>query len=170
MGYSVSYSCPFSRKYPSPSLKDDLFFMSMAYNEAITAWEEGEVPVGAIVVQHQRIMASAHNRIEALGDATAHAEMLAMRQVSRYLGDWRMPETTLYVTKEPCPMCTGAMLLSRIETIVFAFFDDRMGCLGGALSLHQWLQSHHPRVHSGVMAEECYQLLRSFFESRRGKL
>jgi tRNA(adenine34) deaminase len=145
--------------------------MSMAYNEAVTAWEEGEVPVGAVLVQHQRIITSAHNRIEALKDATAHAEMLALRQASRSLGDWRMPESTLYVTKEPCPMCTGAMLLARIETIVFAFSDDKIGCLGGALSLHQLPQSqHHPRVHSGIMAEECYQLLRAFFESRRGKL
>ena len=167
----MSYSCPFSRKYPSPSLKDDLFFMSMAYNEAITAWEEGEVPVGAIVVQHQRIIASAHNRIEALKDATAHAEILAMRQASRSLRDWRMSGSTLYVTKEPCPMCTGAMLLSRIGTVVFAFSDDKMGCLGGALSLHQWPQSHHhPRVHSGVMAEECYQLLRAFFQQQRKRL
>jgi tRNA(adenine34) deaminase len=167
----MSYSCPFSRKYPSPSLKDDLFFMSMAYNEAVTAWEEGEVPVGAVVVQHQRIMASAHNCIEALKDATAHAEMLVMRQASRSLGDWRMSESTLYVTKEPCPMCAGAMLLSRIGTVVFAFSDDKMGCLGGALSLHQWSQSHHhPHVHSGVMAEECYQLLRAFFQQQRKRL
>jgi tRNA(adenine34) deaminase len=167
----MSCLCLFSRKYPLPSLKDDRFFMSMAYNEAVTAWEEEEVPVGAVVVQNQRILASAHNRMETLRDATAHAEILAIQQASRSLGDWRMHETTLYVTKEPCPMCTGAALLSRVGTIVFAFSDEKMGGLGGGLSLHQLPKSqHHPWVRSGIMAEECCQLLQAFFQWRRGRL
>jgi tRNA(adenine34) deaminase len=171
MDDAVSYSCPFCRQYPSSEQKDDLFFMSMAYNEAVTAWEEGEVPVGAVVVQHQRIIASAHNRIEALGDATAHAEILAIQQASCYLEDWRLLGSTLYVTKEPCFMCSGALLLSRIEEVVFAFSDGKMGGLGGALSLHQLPQCQH-RLHTrlGIMSEACCELLQAFFRRQRGKL
>jgi tRNA(adenine34) deaminase len=166
----MTFACPFRRKYPLPSQKDDLFFMSMAYNEAITAWEEEEVPIGAVIVREQEVIASAHNLAETRKEATAHAEILAMAQASRFLGDWRLNESILYVTKEPCPMCAGAAILSRVGEIVFGFSDEKMGCLGGKLALHQLLTwNHHPRVRFGIMSEECYELVRVFFEKRRKK-
>jgi tRNA(adenine34) deaminase len=164
------FACPFRRQYPSPLQKDDLFFMSMAYNEAITAWEKEEVPIGAVIVRDQEIIASAHNLTETRKEATAHAEVLAIIQASRFLGDWRLNESTLYVTKEPCPMCSGAAILSRIGEIVFGFSDEKMGCLGGRLALHQLSTLNClPHVRSGVMSEECYELIRVFFEKKRKK-
>ncbi|MDR0728052.1 MAG: nucleoside deaminase, partial [Puniceicoccales bacterium] len=117
--------CPFRRKYPPPQPKDDAFFMAMAYNEAIRAWEEDEVPVGAVVVYDRRIIAAAHNRIEARQEAMAHAEMLVLARAARALGGWRLNGCTLYSTKELCPMCAAAARLSRVDALVFGIPEPR---------------------------------------------
>ena len=99
--------CPFQKVFPSELVRDDAYFMAHAFNEAVEAWKEDEVPVGAVIVSGGIIIASAHNRTVATTDPTAHAEMLAITQAAKALGDWRLNECTLYVTKEPCPMCSG---------------------------------------------------------------
>ncbi|MDR2377504.1 MAG: nucleoside deaminase [Puniceicoccales bacterium] len=239
-------SCPFRRKYPLPQPKDDAFFMAMAYDEAIRAWEEGEVPVGAVVVYDRRIIAAAHNRIEARQEATAHAEMLVLAQAARALGGWRLNGCTLYSTKEPCPMCAAAARLSRVDALVFGIPEPRpldpaaplpdaafprglvpglprglvpknpsnsprppgmlasraSGCAAQALCeghpgraqdetgrardetrlardqtrpsanlnpSHPSANLLRPSIRSGILAEDCYALLRSFFSQRRGK-
>jgi tRNA(adenine34) deaminase len=160
--------CPFPKIHPSQLLRDDGFFMSLAYNQAIDAWREDEVPVGAVIVMDGEVIASAHNQVMQTCDATAHAEVLAITAASRALGDWRLAGATLYVTKEPCPMCSGAIILSRISRVVFAFGDPKMGGLGGALDVNALKESwHHFDTLSGIMEEECRTLVQSFFELKR---
>ena len=101
--------------------------MSFAYNESLLAWEDGEVPVGAIAVYNGEIVASCHNSVAKLNDPTAHAEMLAITQAARAVGDWRLNEVTIFVTKEPCPMCSGAMIMGRVGRVVYAVPDNKMG-------------------------------------------
>jgi tRNA(adenine34) deaminase len=142
--------------------------MSFAYNEAILAWQAGEVPVGAIAVANGEIIASCHNSVDTLNDPTAHAEILAITQSSRAMGDWRLNDVTLYVTKEPCPMCAGAIIISRIGRVVYAVTDGKMGCLGGSFCMQNLSGiNHHPKVTAGVMADRCLQLLQTFFEQKR---
>lgn len=160
--------CPFPKLFPSQLVRDDLFFMSLAYNEAIDAWRAGEVPVGAVVVQADQVVAAAHNEVISTGDPTAHAEMLAITQAARHLGDWRLNPLTLYVTKEPCPMCAGSTVMSRLGRVVYGVGDPKMGFLGGALDiLNTRTLNHFPQITAGVMAEECHALLRAFFEIKR---
>src|SRR3954469_11488456 len=104
--------CPFEKRFPSQLVRDDLFFMSLAYNLAIDAWREDEVPIGAVIELNGEIIGAAHNTVECAHDPTAHAEILAITQAASRIGDWRLAGATLYVTKEPCPMCSGAMLMS----------------------------------------------------------
>ncbi|MDR3143863.1 MAG: nucleoside deaminase [Puniceicoccales bacterium] len=167
-------NCPFGRKYPSPQPKDDAFFMAMAYNEGIRAWEEDEVPVGAVVVYDRRIIAAAHNRIEARQEATAHAEMLVLSQAARALGGWRLNGCMLYSTKEPCPMCAAAARLSRVDAIIFGIPEHRPldpnAALPQGLALRNLPNPPHPSVRCGILAEDCYALLRGFFSQRRGKI
>ena len=99
--------CPFQKRFPSQLVRDDAFYMSLAYNQAIDAWREDEVPIGAVIVSAGEVIGSAHNRVEGSQDPTAHAEMLAITQAASRLGDWRLEGATVYVTKEPCPMCSG---------------------------------------------------------------
>ncbi len=149
-------------------MRDDTFFLSHAYNLAIDAWRAGEVPVGAVIESEGQIVACAHNQVETLKDPTAHAELLAITQAASTLGDWRLNGCTLYVTKEPCPMCAGAIIMSRISRVVYAVSDDKLGCLGGALALHEvsTFQSH-PIVTTGLMNQECLEILRAFFQCKR---
>jgi len=162
--------CPFPKLHPSQLIRDDAFFMSLAYNRAIDAWRVEEVPVGAVVVYDGEIIGSAYNQVITTGDATAHAEMLAITQASRAIGDWRLNDATLYVTKEPCPMCSGAAMMARLSRVVYAFGDPRMGCLGGATNIndlpHAW---HHFEITTGVLEEECRSLVQAFFEMRRAE-
>ncbi|MDE6576448.1 MAG: nucleoside deaminase [Opitutales bacterium] len=163
--------CPFPKKFPSQLQKDDDFFMSMAYNEAIQAYEADEIPVGAVIVYQQQIIASAHNRVKTLNDPTAHAEMLAITQAAQFIGDWRLNETTLYVTKEPCPMCSGATIMARVGTVIYGFSDPKMGGLGGAFSLQDLPQTNHrPVIKQDVLKEPCYELVRHFFDTRRQRI
>ena len=160
--------CPFDKLHPSLLAMDDSYFMSVAYNLAIDAWNLGEVPCGAVIEYGGEIVAKAHNCVESTGDPTAHAEILALTSACRAIGDWRMTNATLYVTKEPCPMCSGAMVMSRMTRVVYAVSDPKMGCLGGAMNVNTLPQSfHRVIVQTGVMEKECRELIQAFFKLRR---
>jgi tRNA(adenine34) deaminase len=166
---TVEPACPFEKRFPSQLVRDDVFFMSAAYNQAIDAWRADEVPVGAVIEIGGQIVASAHNAVEESHDPTAHAEMLALTQTAAKLGDWRLEGATVYVTKEPCPMCSGAMLMSRVKRVCYAVPDPKMGCLGGAVNLNDLPRvNHHLEIASGgVLESECRELLREFFRLKR---
>ena len=162
--------CPFDRIFPSPLQKDDQYFMSLAYNAAIEAWRSDEVPIGAVIVSKDEVIATAYNQTRKQSDPTAHAEIIAITMAARAIGDWRLNECSLYVTKEPCPMCSGATIMSRLGRVVYALPDPKMGCLGGALSLHQLPHSNHkPDVISGTLQENCEILIQAFFKLQRSK-
>ena len=161
--------CPFEKRFPSQLLRDDAFYMSLAYNQAIDAWRQDEVPIGAVIVLGSEVIASAHNTVECTHDPTAHAEMLAITQAAAKLGNWRLEGVTVFVTKEPCPMCSGAMLMSRVKRVCFAVPDPKMGCLGGATNLNDLPRvNHHVELTSGgVLETECRELLQAFFRAKR---
>lgn len=142
--------------------------MTHAYNESLEAWKLDEVPVGAVIERGGAIIASAHNRSRITNDPTAHAEILAISQAAHHLGDWRLHECALYVTKEPCPMCSGALVISRIGKVYYGLPDPKMGCLGGALDLGALPQSNH-RFESvgGILEELNHEVLKSFFARKR---
>ncbi len=162
-------ACPFEKRFPSQLVRDDGFFMDLAYNPAIDAWREGEVPIGAVIAVGGEVVASAHNMVEGTRDPTAHAEILALTQAARQRGDWRLDGATVYVTKEPCPMCSGALLMSRVSRVCYAVGDPRMGCLGGAANLNELPRANHhfELTAGGVLEEECRGLLQEFFKLRR---
>lgn len=142
--------------------------MKLALAEAKNAYAKSEVPVGAIIVSEGKVLSRGHNLTESLHDCSSHAEMLAIREASRRLQNWRLEDCTLYVTLEPCPMCAGLIRLSRISRVVFAAFDERAGAFGSKLSLHeQTLWGPVPELVSGVLLEEAQQLLKGFFQERR---
>ena len=161
--------CPFDKRFPSQLIRDDGFFMSLAYNQAIDAWRQDEVPIGAVIAFGGEIIASAHNTVESANDPTAHAEMLAITQAATKLGNWRLEGATLYVTKEPCPMCSGATLMSRLKRVCYAVPDPKMGCLGGATDLNALPRvNHHVELTAGgVLEPECRELLQAFFRAKR---
>ena len=160
---------PFDKRFPSQLVRDDEFFMSMAYNQAIDAWREDEVPIGAVIEMGGEIVAAAHNRVEGAKDPTAHAEMLALTQAAGKVGDWRLDGATIFVTKEPCPMCSGALLMSRVKRVCYAVPDPKMGCLGGATNLNLLPQAnHHLEIAAGgVLEDACRELIQEFFRLRR---
>lgn len=146
----------------------DEHFMDEALRQARKAAAKGEVPVGAVLVLGDKIVAKAHNQVEELKDATAHAEMLVVTTAAGETGEWRLNEATVYVTKEPCPMCAGAMSLSRVKRVVYGAADPKMGAAGGALNLLQFEgMNHRCDVRGGIRAEECRELLRDFFQKQR---
>ncbi|MDP0499737.1 MAG: nucleoside deaminase [Verrucomicrobiota bacterium JB022] len=162
--------CPFEKKFPSELLRDDRYFMTLAYNECIKAWRADEVPVGAVIEYGGEVIARAHNRVDGLKDPTAHAEILAITQAANMIGDWRLNDCTLYVTKEPCPMCSGATLMSRLGRVVYAIRDPKMGCLGGATNLNEiGSLNHHFELTAGVMEPECLELFQAYFKLKRMK-
>ena len=149
-------------------LTSDDHFMGEALRLARTAYEADEVPVGAVIVRNAKIIARAHNQVELLKDATAHAEILAITQAANALGDWRLEGCTLFVTKEPCPMCAGAIMLSRLKRLVFGVRDDRAGGAGSVFPITSAKGLNHVlEVHSGVKESDARDLLQSFFRSRR---
>ena len=153
---------------PILDLSSDAWFMGEALRCALRALETDEVPVGAIIVQENKIIARAWNQVELLQDATAHAEILAITQAEDALGDWRLNHCTLYTTKEPCAMCAGAMVQSRIRRVVFGAPDTKSGAAGGAVNLLQFPTfNHHCQQQSGVREAECAQLLQQFFQKKR---
>ena len=160
--------CPFPKSYPSQLQKDHQFYMQNAYNQAVDGWNSGEVPVGAVVRHADQIISSAHNQTRMHKDPTAHAEMIALTMAAKHIGDWRLNECILYVTKEPCPMCSGAIIMARMGEVHYAFKDPKMGCLGGAVSLHTLPESNHkPIISTGLLSSECHELVRSFFKLQR---
>ena len=143
-------------------------FMKLALQEAEQALSEDEVPVGAVIVHDDRVIASAHNQREQLRDPTAHAEMIAITQAAEALGSWRLDRTTLYVTLEPCPMCAGAIVQARIPTVVYGATDPKAGAVH---TLYRLLEdprlNHSCQVVSGVLAEPCGAILTRFFQQQR---
>lgn len=153
---------------PIIDLHSDDYFMGEALRQASRAFAAEEVPVGAVIVRGGRIIARAYNQVELLKDATAHAEMLVLTQAQQALGDWRLTDCTLYVTKEPCPMCAGAVVHTRLARVVFGAGDPKGGAAGGALNLLQFPTLNHRCDITGlVRAEECRQLLKTFFAQQR---
>ena len=138
--------------------------MFSALQEAEKAFEEKEVPVGAVVVKDNKIIGRGYNQVERLKDATAHAEMIALTAASNFLGNWRLTECSIYVTLEPCVMCTGALLASRINELFFATFDSKFGACGSVYNLAEDGKTNHKiKVYSGIYAEESKKLLQNFF-------
>lgn len=160
--------CPFEPLRHSFFNKDDEFFMKLAYNQALKAWNIGEVPVGAVIEYGGEVVAQAHNMVETLQDPTAHAEILAITQAAKNIGDWRLNGSTLYVTKEPCPMCSGACVMSRISRVVFGAPDPKMGFLGGAAKIHETSGLNHRVVVADlVLKDECVELIKTYFALKR---
>jgi tRNA(adenine34) deaminase len=153
---------------PVIDLHSDDYFMGEALRQATKAYEKDEVPVGAVIVHEGKIIARAFNQVEELKDATAHAEMLALTQAENAVGDWRLTGCTLYVTKEPCPMCAGAVVHTRLARVVFGAGDPKGGAAGGAMNLLQFpTLNHRCEITFGVRLEECRALLQNFFAAQR---
>jgi tRNA(adenine34) deaminase len=148
--------------------ESDESFMRAALRLAAKAYEADEVPVGAVVVRAGNIIGRAYNQVELLKDATAHAEMLALTQAEAAVGDWRLTDCDLYVTKEPCVMCAGALVHVRIRRLIFGCADPRAGAAGSILNLLQLpTLNHRCEITSGVLQEECGRLLQDFFRMKR---
>jgi tRNA(adenine34) deaminase len=143
-------------------------FMRLALHEAEQAAERGEAPIGAVVVRDGEVIAAAGNEREQRADPTAHAELLAIRAAAGKLGGWRIPDSAIYVTLEPCAMCAGAIVLARIPRVVYGAPDPKAGAAGSVLDvLGEPRLNHRPRVDAGLLAEESAALLESFFKARR---
>ena len=160
--------CPFEKISPSALKRDAEYYITHAYNEAIEAWKIDEVPICAVIEFAGQLIASAHNQSRSTNDPTAHAEILAISQAASFIGDWRLNQCTLYVTKEPCPMCSGALVIARIGKVYYGLPDPRMGCVGGALDLGALPDSNHNfESVSGVLQELNHDILKAFFEKKR---
>ncbi len=151
-------------------LDENTRYMQAAIRAAESALEAGEVPVGCVIVHERQIIGKAHNQRETLQDPTAHAEILAITQAAAHLGTWRLENTKLYVTLEPCPMCAGAIILARIPEVYFGAFDPKAGACGTLMNLLEDGRFNHTAVvHAGLLGDECAALLTGFFQSiRRG--
>ncbi len=149
------------------TLHNHEYFMAQALKEAIKALEKDEVPVGAVIVHEGRIIARAHNQREMLKDPTAHAEMIAITQAADYLQNWRLSGATIYVTKEPCAMCAGALVQARVDTLVYGASDAKGGACQSVVNLVQEPRfNHRLKVISGVLGNECTKILQEFFSER----
>ncbi len=146
----------------------DVYFLRLALEEASLAFAEGEIPVGAVLVDDGKIIAKAHNQKENIKDPTGHAEILALRYGSKELDNWRFSNATLYVTKEPCIMCAGAMVNARLGRLVYGCKDEKSGAVDSLYSLLSDKRlNHQVEVVSGVLEEECSEILQRFFKYRR---
>lgn len=150
------------------NLSPERLYMRMALREAEAAAAEGEVPCGAVIVLHDEVIGKAHNQTETLNDPTAHAEILAITQATQAVGNWRLNDAVMYVTKEPCPMCAGALVLARIRKVVWGMTDP---VRGGARSKFNILNdadlNHAVEVETGLMEEECRSVMQAFFQNLR---
>ncbi len=144
--------------------------MQKALSEAQCAFDKNEVPVGAVIAHEGKIIAKAHNQVETLRDPTAHAEMLAITQAASALKSKWLKGCTLYVTVEPCTMCAGALVLSRIEKIVFGVSDPKTGAFGSKIDLNILGLNHKIKIKRGILEEESHQLLKSFFKTKRNNV
>jgi tRNA(adenine34) deaminase len=146
----------------------DEYFMREALRQALKAGKADEVPVGAVIVRAGKIIARAHNQVELLKDATAHAEMLALTEAEAGVGDWRLTDCDLYVTKEPCAMCAGAIVHTRVRRVIFGCADPAAGAAGSVINLLQMpTLNHRCDIAAGVLQDECAEILQSFFRERR---
>jgi len=164
-----SEAMPRATASPGPIIVfDDEHFMRLALREAERAAEAGEVPVGAVAVRGGTVLARAHNQVEQLKDGTAHAEMIVLTQAAAAIGGWRLDEVTVYVSKEPCAMCAGAMVNARLARVVFGAADPRSGAAGSALDVTGFPgMLHRVEVAGGVLADEALAMLQDFFRRRR---
>lgn len=146
----------------------DEYFMRLALREAAHALDHDDVPIGAVVVRDGEVIGLGHNERELRADPTAHAELIALRDAARAVGSWRILDSVLYVTLEPCPMCAGAIVLARVPRVVFGARDPKAGAAGSVLNVLATEQlNHRPRVEEGLLAEESADMLRTFFAAKR---
>ena len=143
------------------------YFMAEALRLAREAMADGDVPVGCIIVKDGEIIGRGRNRREAKADATAHAEVEAIREACAYLGSWRLQGCTLYVTLEPCPMCAGAIINARVEEVRYGAREEKSGCCGSVLNLFEERFNHHPRIYQGPLERQCEAVLQEFFQGLR---
>lgn len=148
----------------------DRKFMHEALLEAKKAYNEGEVPVGAVIVKDGEIIAKGHNMREQKNNALSHAEIEAINSACKKLGSWRLDGCELYVTLEPCPMCTGAIINARIKTVIFGAFDNSMGCMDSVINLCDYPLGHKPEIYAGICEDECKKILTEFFELIRNSI
>src|SRR6266403_4267439 len=149
-------------------ISSDTYFMGQALRQARKAELQNEVPVGAVIVREGKIIARSWNQVETLKDATAHAEMLAITQAESAVGDWRLNECDLYVTKEPCPMCAGAIVNARMRRVIFGCSDPKTGAAGSMINLLQMPPLNHTcLITTGIRESECRQILQNFFRGKR---
>ena len=159
-----------NRIVPPSTLPLDEAFMRRALSEAEKALEHDDVPIGAVVVKDEQVIGAGHNERELLQDPTAHAEVLALREAAAAVGSWRILDATLYVTLEPCAMCAGAIVLSRIPRVVYAATDPKAGAAGSVMDvLDHAALNHRPEVVGGLLAGEAGAMIVEFFRSRRGR-
>ncbi len=145
-------------------------FMAEALKEAQIAFDHGEIPIGAVIVKDNEIIARGHNRTEEMKDPTAHAEMNAIRMAAQKLGGWRLPGCTMYVTVEPCSMCAGAMIWARIEKLCIGTMDPKGGACGSVFNIPQNEKlNHYIDIQTGIMQEECERMMKDFFKELRRK-
>ena len=142
-------------------------FMKLAILEARKAADEGEVPVGAVIVKDGEVVATAHNRREQLQNALSHAEIEVINIACQKTGSWRLDDCELYVTLEPCPMCTGAIINARIKTVIFGAYDSKMGCMDSVINLCDYPFNHKVEIYGGIMEDDCLAILQEFFKNLR---
>ena len=146
----------------------DEYFMRLALREAARALEHDDVPIGAVIVKDGEVIGAGHNERELRSDPTAHAEMVALREAARVLDSWRVLDSVIYVTLEPCAMCAGAIVLARVPRVVFGAADPKAGATGSVINVLDLAElNHRPQVQSGLLAEDCAEVLRAFFAERR---
>ncbi len=148
--------------------KNDAFYMNQALKEARKAYFKDEVPIGAVIVKDDKIIARGYNKRESSNDPTAHAEIVALKKACKKLGSWRIPGAKIYVTVEPCAMCAGAILWARIDEVVFGAYDEKGGALSTCFKLYdQPNLNHRPKIKSGVLINECQMIIKDFFKNKR---
>ena len=150
--------------------KTDEYYMEQALVQAKLAYEKDEVPIGCVIVKDDKVIAKSHNLRESTNDPCGHAEILAIRKASKKLNSWRLENCDIYITVEPCIMCMGAIIQSRIETVIYGTEDYKGGALGSSINvLDAKGINHHPNVISGVMKKECSEILTNYFKTKRNK-
>lgn len=142
-------------------------FMKIAISEALKAAEKGEIPVGAVIVKNNEIISVGHNLREEKQNALSHAEIEAINSACQKLGSWRLDDCEMYVTLEPCPMCTGAIINARIKTVIFGAYDSKMGCMDSVINLCDYPFNHKVEIYGGIMEDECLNILQDFFKKLR---
>lgn len=157
----------FRRMMYNLDMEDNITYMRLAIKQAKIAMKKDEVPVGAVIVHKGKVIASAGNARERKKDPLAHAEILAIKKASKKLGGWRLPHCSIYVTLEPCPMCAGAIINSRIDNVIFGAFDPKAGAFGSLYNMAEGKLNHTPSVTGGVLREECSSLLSGYFKKKR---